>query len=314
MTENGGKPVILITTSTFGIHDPAPLKRLKRAGFKAVLNPFGRRLTEGEVAGLIRESAPVALIAGVEPLTAKVLTNAPGLKVIARCGVGLDSVDLEAAARLGIVVFTTPDGPADSVAELTLGAMLCLLRGLHRSDAGIRSGTWARPMGGLLSGKTVGIIGFGRVGYRVAGFLSPFGCRVQVCDARPLTSLPSGCSQVGLAELLKASNIVTLHLPFSPESRYLMNNERLQAMKKGAFLINTSRGGLVDEEALFHALDSGHLAGAALDTFEEEPYAGPLVGMETVLLTAHIGSYAREGRVRMEARAVDGVLEFLGGS
>ncbi|WP_217640261.1 phosphoglycerate dehydrogenase [Desulfoluna spongiiphila] len=312
MNREGTMPTILITTSSFGTHDTTPLDRLTRSGFEVVRNPFGRRLTEREVSVLIREHAPVGIVAGVEPLTGKVLEGAGGLKVISRCGIGLDSVALDTAARLGISVLTTPDAPVVPVAELTLGMMLSLLRGIHRVDSRIRCGGWDRHMGGLLSGKTVGIIGYGRVGACVQALLGPFRCRVMVSDPRCLSSLPHPCRQVPMDELLAASDIVTIHVPYTPETRHLINGEGLSAMKKGAFLINASRGGLVDEAALHHALESGTLGGAALDTFEEEPYKGVLIGLETVLLTAHIGSYAKEGRVMMEKEAVDGLLDLLG--
>jgi len=312
MNREDAMPTILVTTSSFGIHDPTPLSRLKRSGFEVVLNPHGRRLTEGEAGVLIDACAPVGIIAGVEPLTGEVLKGATGLKVISRCGVGIDSVDLDAASRLGIAVLITPDAPVIPVAELTLGLMLSLLRGIHRVDSSIRYGRWYRHMGGLLFGKTVGILGCGRVGTRVANLLVPFQCRVLACDASPSSSLPGHCRLVALNVLLAESDIVTIHVPYSPETHHLINGERLKTMKKDALLINASRGGIVDEAALYRALDSGELCGAALDTFDEEPYKGPLIELETVLLTAHIGSYAKEGRVMMEAQAVDGLLNALG--
>lgn len=312
MSSGDATRTVLVTTSSFGRHDGAPLRRLRDSGLRVVLNPHGRRLTESEVGALIRRHAPVGVIAGVEPLTADVLGQSTGLKVISRCGVGLDSVDVGAAARMGVAVTNTPDAPVIPVAELTVGLMLALLRGIHLSDAGVRQGRWHRPMGGLLFGKTVGIIGCGRIGACVAALLAPFQCDVLGCDLRPSSDMPAQCRPVALPRLLSEADIVTLHIPCSPENRHLINAERLMAMKEGACLINAARGGLVDEAALYGALASGKMGGAALDTFEEEPYTGPLAKLENVLLTSHIGSYAAEGRVMMETQAVDRLLGVLG--
>jgi len=210
---------------------------------------------------------------------------------------------------LGIVVINTPDAPTTSVAELTLGMILTLLREIHLSDAGIRNGKWYRPMGNLLSGKTMGLIGCGRIGSCLARMLLPFGCVILGCD--PACSGHQCLEIIDLGNLLRQSDIVSLHLPYSRDTHYFMNKKRLAAMKKGSFLINASRGGLVDETALFDILKSKHLAGAAIDSFEQEPYAGPLKELNNVLLTAHIGSYAKEGRVMMEKQAVENLLREL---
>ena len=301
---------VLITTSSFAKNDKTPVETLEKNGFKVFLNPHGRKLTEEEVASLIQEHKPDALLAGVEPLTAIVIEAAsPQLKVISRCGIGMDSVDLKAAEEHGIIVTNTPDAPTIPVAELTLGLILGLLRQTHVSDAGIRQGQWTRPMGTLLHDKTVGIIGCGRIGMRVATMLKAFECEVLGCD----TALDhtDNCRLVSMDELLSSSDIVSLHLSYSDQTHHIINQNRLGQMKKGAFLINAARGGLVDEEALYRALDSGHLAGAALDCFESEPYEGPLKELNTVLLTAHIGSYAVEGRIIQEIQAVENLLASL---
>ena len=301
---------VLITTSSFGQIDSAPLIKLKRSGYQVILNPYGRKLNEEEVAGLIQEHQPVAMVAGVEPLTSSVIQKAaPWLRVISRCGTGLESVDLEAAERMGISVTNTPDATTVPVAELTLGLILAVLRGLHISDRSIRENRWERPMGSLLCGKTVGIIGCGRIGRHLAKNLYVLGCRVLGFDL----TCPD-CNHIEFIELevlLKDADIVTLHLPSSEANHNFMNEDRIQTMKKGSYLINAARGNLIDEEALYDALESGHLAGAALDTFKQEPYRGPLKDLNNVLLTAHIGSYAREARVMMEKEAVDKLLEFL---
>jgi D-3-phosphoglycerate dehydrogenase len=301
---------ILITTSTFGDKDEQPVSVLEASGYNIVLNPYRRRLKETEVLKLIEEHRPVGMIAGVEPLTRKVLNKGIGLKVISRCGVGMDSVDLDAAEELGIVVTNTPDATIIPVAELTLGMMLALLRGIHISDTAIRGGQWVRPMGNLLHGKTVGIIGCGRIGTHLARLLSVFGCRILGYDIHCVE-----CEYYETAELdvlLKESDLVSLHLPYSEENHHFINRERMRAMKNGAMVVNASRGGLVDEEALLEELTTGKLGGAALDCFDEEPYSGPLREVPNTLLTGHIGSYAAESRAFMEQGAVDNLLQILG--
>ena len=301
---------ILITTSSFAKMDETPLEKLKDKCFEVVLNPFGRKLTEEEITGLIQKYKPDALLAGVEPLTSEVLEKAfPRLKVISRCGIGIDSVDIHTAKRLGITVTNTPDAPTIPVAELTMGMILALLRQIHVTDAGIRDNRWERPMGNLLYGKTVGIIGCGRIGTRLAKMLQGFDCTVIGAD--PAKPQCADFQLVDLEQLLADSDIISLHLPYSAKTHHFINKNRLTLMKKGAYLINAARGGMVDEDALYRALRSDHLAGAALDCFEQEPYQGPLKELKNVLLTAHIGSYAREGRIMMEAQAVENLLAEL---
>lgn len=299
-------PNILITTSSFGDSCPALLASMEAAGLKAVLNPYKRKLTEPEVSALIDEYEPIGMIAGVEPLTRNVLERAKKLKVISRCGIGMDSVDLDAAQEFGMTVKNTPEAPSIAVAELTLGMILSLLRGIHVSDSAIRRDSWERPMGSLLYGKTVGIIGCGRIGSYVARLLSAFGCRVLGCDT--VCTVGDCFSLEDVETILLESDVITLHIPYSPEAHHFMDNARIKSMKRGAVLVNASRGGLVDEEALYEALKSGHLSGAALDCFGAEPYVGPLKDLNNTLLTGHIGSYAKEARVMMEKQAVENLL------
>jgi D-3-phosphoglycerate dehydrogenase len=300
---------VLITTSSFADEAPELLASLESSGLKAVLNPFRRKLTESEVDALIQEHQPVGMIAGVEPLTRQVMQKASFLKVISRCGIGMDAVDLAAAKELAIMVTNTPDAPTIPVGELTIGMILTLLRSIHVSDSSIRTGGWERPMGALLHDKTVGIIGCGRIGTYVAKILAAFGCRLLGCD--PCCASHQCIGVTDLKSLLQEADIVTLHLPYTEACRHLINAERIALMKQGAVLVHASRGGLVDEDALAAALQSGKLAGAAIDCFEREPYTGPLAQLKNTLLTGHIGSYAREGRMIMEQQAMDNLLKAL---
>ena len=290
---------VLISTSSFNLANFAQLSDLEKAGVEVKLNPFAARLTEKQAIDLLGTDT-IGLIAGLEPLTKNVLQAAKSLKVIARVGTGLDSVDLVAAKELEIIVLNTPDAPTKAVAELTIAHILGLLRHLSQADRQIRNGIWKGLMGSLLETKTVGIVGFGRIGKRVATLLSAFGASVLISYAQ----VKSGDFQnVGLDELCTRSDIVSLHLPYSEATHHIIDEKRINLMKKGSFIVNISRGGLVDEAMLLVALKSGHLAGAALDCFEQEPYEGELRNLENVQITAHMGSYARETRDLMEQEA-----------
>jgi len=271
------------------------------------------QLQNNEVLELCKDSC--GIIAGTEKLDADTLEYLArsadarnSLKVISRCGTGLDNVDLDAAKLLGINVFNTPDAPTLAVAELTVGLMLDLMRKVSQMDRAIRHGQWGKKMGNLLKGKTVGIIGFGRIGRKVAALLQAFECSLRYYD---INEQESGASvqRTGLMNLLETSDIVSVHV--SSKKRIIGQHE-LRIMKKGSWLVNASRGGVVDEHALHEALSSGHLAGAALDVFESEPYTGPLTTLEQVILTPHIGSYAKESRIAMEQEAVENLLKGLG--
>ncbi|MCP4690304.1 MAG: hydroxyacid dehydrogenase, partial [Desulfobacterales bacterium] len=226
---------------------------------------------------------------------------------ISRCGSGMSNVDQEAAEELGIAVRNTPDGPTAAVAELTLGAMLCLLRKIHHMDRELHAGGWPKKVGLQLEGKTAAIIGFGRIGRRVASLLAPFNVTILAVD--PLVNAPlEGAAPCGLEEALSRADIVSLHL--SGET-CIMGPAELDRMKPGSFLCNAARGGLVDEEALLAALEEGKIAGAWLDAFDKEPYTGPLAKSDRVLLTPHVGSYTRECRLKMEMEAVENLIGAL---
>jgi D-3-phosphoglycerate dehydrogenase len=284
-------PRALITAVPFGEVDPSSLDLLHVAGVSFDLNPLGRRLTGEELASLI--TGYDVLIAGTEPITGRAIESADRLRLISRVGVGLDSVDLSAARRRGIPVAYTPEAPADAVAELTIGMALSLLRGVHLANQAVHRGIWQRLQGRRLARVTVGVVGVGRIGRRV--------------------SPDDTVTWVDLATLLRESDLVTLHVPLTRRTRHLVGAGELAQMKSDAFLINTCRGGVVDEAALASALRHGRLAGAAVDTFTHEPYDGELVGLETCLITPHMGSMAADCRLRMETGAAQNVVAFLRG-
>jgi len=299
---------VLITTSSFSLGNFAQAKSLHDAGISLEMNPHGRRLSEDEIAELVATDV-IAILAGLEPLTDRVLSNAKSLRVIARCGTGLDSVDLQAASRLGIDVFNTPDAPTQAVAELTIAHMLNSLRHISTTDSNMRSGKWTPTMGSLLATKTVGLIGVGRIGSAVAKLAQAFGTRVIGFD--PVVSSHNSVELLSLDEVLNQADIVSLHVPINDQTHHILNANTISRMKPGSIVVNVSRGGLIDESALHDALKSQHLSGAALDCFEDEPYSGPLLQIPGVHVTAHMGSYARETRDLMEVEASTNLVNGL---
>ena len=247
----------------------------------------------------------------VQSLDKGVLGKLPLLKVISRCGVGMDNVDLEVAAKLNIKVFNTPFGPTMAVAELTVGLILDLLRKTTLMDREIRAGIWKKHMGNLLCGKRVGIIGFGRIGQKTGELLRAFGCEIGYYDNVRIEGLKgSRAKRMEMDELLRKSDIITIHVS-GKYDKPLLGTKELEMMKKGTWLVNVARGGVVDEQALLYALKNGRLAGVAMDVFEKEPYNGPFKELDNVILTPHIGSYAKEARVEMEMQAAKNLIEGL---
>jgi len=298
---------VLISTSTFNLNNFVGLDDLKKAKIEVRLNPHGKRLTRDQVLELLDDKT-VGLIAGLEQLSAEVLKPAKSLKVIARVGTGLDSIDLVAAKKLGIEVLNTPDAPTSAVAELTLAHILGILRNVGSTDRQIRLGNWQGQMGSLLATKTVGVVGFGRIGRQVAKLLSSFGSKVVVCETNLKVTDFEVCA---LDDLCRRADVLTLHLPYDESTHHLIGEKQIKMMKPGSFVVNVARGGLIDEAALLKALETGHLAGAALDCFEVEPYSGPLSKLDNVQMTAHMGTYARETRDLMEQEASRLLMDCL---
>lgn len=294
---------VAITTSSFAQFSHEPFRILDEAGIEYIMNPFGRQLTEDETIDLLKGCVGVA--AGTEPLSARVINSLPELKVISRCGVGMDNVDLSEAHKRGIAVCNTPDGPTLAVAELTLGYALDMLRKITQMDRELRTGTWKKRMGNTLKGKKLGIIGFGRIGQAVASIFSPLGVDVAYND--PVVEIDS-YRKMSIDDLLAWSDILSIHCSKMGGECSLFTYDKLLLMKQGSWVINASRGGLVDETALYNLLKTGHLAGAAIDVFDREPYLGPLRQIETVILTPHIGSYAKESRIEMEIETIKNLM------
>jgi len=301
---------LLISTSSFDLKNNQILQNLQQQGFEIVLNPYGRKLKESELLELLSDDV-VGMIAGVEPITRTVLSSAKSLKIISRCGIGTDSVDLVAAKEMGIPVHITPTAPVIAVAELAVSLILATLRRISEADRQLREGTWKPLMGRLLASQVVGLLGYGRVGNRVGQLLKTFGAKRIAYDIAGNSLFADTVCIPSLDEFLARATVVTIHIPYSKENHHLVDRDFINKMQAGSILINTSRGGIIDEEALYDALVSGHLAGAALDVFEEEPYAGKLTSLPQVILTPHMGSYAKEARTQMEEEAAQNLFNSL---
>jgi D-3-phosphoglycerate dehydrogenase len=301
---------VYVAVSQFCDGDDSPRQALQDAGFTIHENRLGRRLREEELLAAVGNAD--AIIAGIEPYTAAVLERFPQVKCISRVGVGVDSIDLEAAQRLRIAVLNTPDEVADPVAQLTVGFILALARNLPDYGVSLREGSWKRHTGVLLSEWTIGLLGFGRIGRAVEACLRPFGTTVIVSDPalRP-DQVPAGVALVSLKELLSRADLVSVHVSRSPADGFMLSKPEFEQMKRGARVVNTARGYLIDESALVQALESGQVAATALDVYENEPYSGPLTRFPQVLCTPHIGTLTNASRRAMELKAVVNVIDFL---
>jgi D-3-phosphoglycerate dehydrogenase len=231
-------------------------------------------------------------------------------------GIGLDSVDLLAAEQRGIKVSYTPDAPAPAVAELTLGLMLSLLRSVHVANTQMHQGQWKRHFGRRLAEITVGIIGVGRIGTRVLRRMRGFGTpRILVNDILPNLELNREFKLEWAAkeDIYRQADLISLHVPLTPQTHNMIRKDHLLSMKADALIVNTSRGGIINEQDLLEVLKSGHLGGAAIDVFDQEPYEGDLAGIERCLLTSHMGSMSVDCRTRMEIEATEEAVRFLTG-
>lgn len=307
---------VIATTSAFGEANPGVLSTLETHGVELVLNPYRRKLTESEIIDLLLEHTPAGLIAGLEPLNEAVLSGAhDSLKVISRVGSGWENVDHEKAAELRIKVYRTPDAVTPAVVELTVGLFFDLARQISAHHLELTAGHWNKRMGSLIRGKMLGVIGCGRIGREVARTMSQLGCAVQAFDPEPdlewhdANDVPLASS---LTDLFRSCDLISIHAAVSVEDLPLVTDEHLRAARPNLLLVNVARGGIVDEQQLKEALESGRIAGAALDVFGTEPYEGPLRGVDNIVLTPHIGSYASEAREMMEEMAVTNLLAGLG--
>jgi D-3-phosphoglycerate dehydrogenase len=243
---------------------------------------------------------------------AALIDAAPNLKVIVRGGVGLDTIDANYARSKGITVMNTPLANAASVAELTIGYMFALARSIYPATVSMKAGKWEKKKftGDEIGGKTLGIVGIGNIGKEVARRALPLGMRVVAYD--PYVDVPEGVEKVDLDELLARSDYITFHLPFNPETRNMISTAEFEKMKAGVRIVNCARGGILDEEALYEALLSGKVAGAALDVYAQEPCQGHrLFELENVIGSPHIGAATREAQGRVGSEVADKMIAFF---
>lgn len=306
---------VLITTSYLAPGDEID-RMLTEAGCQVTYSRPQDRQDAGAPLTEVIEDVD-AVIAGTDPFTSDVIEAARRLRVIARTGAGYDNVDLDAAARQGVMVCHTPGANRQSVAELTFSLLLGGARHLVPAAGDVQAGRWTQRSGRELSGATLGVVGFGAIGKEVASIATAFGMRVLVCDPaldEPFASA-IGAQDRALPELLAESDFVTLHIALSPQTYHLIDAAALAAMKETAYLVNTARGGVVDERALADALHTGRLAGAALDVLEHEPLAADdrLRRAPNLLITPHIAGATAQARARSSELAATQVIDHLNG-
>jgi phosphoglycerate dehydrogenase-like enzyme len=304
-------PRVIVTPRSMTADPPAELALLRDAGWEVVLGPAGRQPAPEELAELLPEAT--AWIAGVEPIGERELTLAPRLRVISRNGVGIDAIDQEAAARRGVRVLTAPGANASGVAELAIALMLTAARGIPEAASELRAGRWTRREGIELGSATVGVVGLGAIGARVADIAAGFGARVLGTDPAVRPEVAGRHRVVALEELLASSTVVSLHTPGPRDGTPVIGAAELDRLPDGAILVNTARWGVVDPDAVLRALESGRLAAYAVDAFAEEPPAPhPLLAHPAVIATPHLGALTRSSATRAAGQAIRNVLDAMG--
>lgn len=301
---------IFVSTHPFSSTSPIPQQLIDENNFNLSVNEHGRKITSEELAQDIKDAD--ILIAGTEKITEDVFKNAPNLKLISRVGIGLDGIDFELCKKYDVKVAYTPDAPTMAVAELCVGLILDLGRKIAFTDKNIKDGIWNRHMGMLLYGKTVGILGMGRIGKSLIHLLSTFNVKFKVYDIDPDLAFARlyNVDLVSKKELLASSDVVSVNVPLKNDTKDFIASYELTQMKKNAILINTARGGIVNEKDLYEALKNNIIAGAAIDVFEVEPYKENLTKLDNALLTCHMGASTIDSRTDMEVQAIEEAVRF----
>jgi len=301
---------LFVSTHPFSSTSSLPMKLIKDNNIELSVNEHGRKNSSEELAQDIKDAE--VLVAGTEKITEEVLKNAKNLKLISRVGIGLDGIDLELCKKYGVRVAYTPDAPTMAVAELCVGLILDLARKISHTDKAIKDGIWNRHMGTLLYGKTVGIFGMGRIGKSLIHLLSTFNVKFKVYDIVP--DLAFGrlydVDFVSKEEVLAQSDILSVNIPLKSDTLDYITLNELKQMNQNAILINTARGGIVNEADLYIALKENIIAGAAVDVFETEPYKGNLTQLDNCTLTCHMGASTIDSRTDMEVQALEEAIRF----
>jgi D-3-phosphoglycerate dehydrogenase len=305
---------VLITTVPFGSGGCESISLLENAGIEYTINPIGRKLNESELYDLVGDFD--AIIAGTEQISSRVIEKTQKLKLISRVGVGLDGVDLMAAAKNNVLVSYTPEAPAPAVAELAVGLIFSLARKINQANLAMHDNEWNRFYGKRIEHINFGILGVGRIGIRVIKMLHALGAKKILVNDREQKKIPDlqGLIEwVEKDEIYAHSDLISIHLPLNETTHNIIRYSEMIKMKKGAMIVNTARGGIVNELDLSQILSEGHLSGAAIDVYEIEPYSGPLSNIDNCLLTSHMGSMSYDCRCRMEVEATEEVIRFFQG-
>ena len=305
---------VFIGTEIFSTLNSEPINKLSSEGLNFKLNPLDRQLISDDYVHLNFEDFDY-IIAGIEPYNRKFFIEYPRVKVISRIGIGLDSIDLDSAEEFGVSIYNTPEAPSRSVAELTIGHIISLSRGIIEMNNDGHNKKWNPVLGREISGMTIGLLGFGRIGKLVAELLQPFNCKVISYDIKWDYNISKrlNVKRVSFEELLKESDILSIHVPLEDSTNKMINNSVLDLMKETSSIINTSRGGIVDDIALVDRLKSGKLKSAALDVFEYEPDLDRYAGVSNLIISHHSASNTLEARHRMEIGAVNNLINHIRG-
>lgn len=307
-------PRVAVTSRSFGLYASVGTRLLEEAGCDVVLRGEGGPWDEDAMREFAFEAD--ALIVGADHVTRRVLEACPHLRVVARHGAGLEKIDVDAAAALGVAVTYAPGASAQAVAEMTIAMLFALWRGLLRADRGVREGRWERIVGREVRGRILGLIGLGRIGRTVAVLARGLGLRVVAHDIAPDQQFAEehDIHYLPLDEVLRSADAISIHTPLTPMTQGLIGARELALMRPDAVLLNTARGGVVDEQALATVLRERRLAGAALDVFEREPLLGsPLLDQDNAVLTPHIAAYTHEALAELDRVVATDVIAVLRG-
>lgn len=306
---------ILVTATSLTPDHPNPaLEQLNRFADQVVFNPHRRPLLEDELIPLLEGCE--GYIAGLDFVTKKVIDESAALRVISRYGAGVDRVALEAAKAKSIVVCNTPGVNAQAVADLTLALLLAVVRRVPFLDRNTREGRWPRSTGIELYGKTIGILGLGAIGKSVAKRAAGFSMKIMAYDPylNEAYAKKEGIIPGDFDAVVKAADFLCLHLPLTPQTRHIISRDVMETMKPGAIIVNTARGGLIDEQAAYELLQSGHLGGLGIDVYEAEPPTGsPLFTLDNVVATPHTASHTIEATAAMASLSVQNLIDVLSG-
>jgi len=302
------------TSPTFGYYALEPVEYLKQNGCEVELIPQGKKLSEEELVDCAARSD--AMVVGIEKITVRVIQAGKKLKVIAKHGAGVDNIDMAAATEHKIVVTSAPGANSDAVADMTVGLFLALARSLPFADRSVKGGGWPRMAGTQMNNKTLGIIGVGQIGKKVARRAAGFDMKILVYDVIKDEEFAAqyGATYLPLEDVIQSSDFMSIHVPLTATTRNLIGAREFGLMKKGAYLVNIARGGVVDEAALYAALKENKIGGAALDVFVQEPPAGsPLLSLDNFIATPHMGGYTLEALNDTGMTCVRNIMDVLQG-